>query len=152
MVVYYTDSLEQLFRTLVICGEYVKPFWILFGPCFTSVKLSITALIACTLQWPWIARQSSALCETMVAFSKMHSACICVNNRPVWSIIYLTKSLKRNKYSLSHNIKKLTRKERISGDIATIMALRPNEWYRSTMYMTPSVPALYLVFVEQFPT
>lgn len=30
---------------------------------------------------------------------------------PVWSIIYLTKSLKINNYSLSHNIKKLTRKE-----------------------------------------
>lgn len=40
----------------------------------------------------------------------LYSVCMCVSGRPVWSIIYLTESLKRNKYSLSRNIKKLTRK------------------------------------------
>lgn len=91
---------------------------------FYQWKLSITALIACILQWPWIACQSSVLSETVVVFSK-HT---CTVPASVWTgdwcevlFIYIIGSLKRNKYSLSHNIKKLTRKERISGDIATII-------------------------------
>lgn len=81
---------------------------------------------------------------------ELNFAWICVNKRPVWSIMCLTKSLKRNKYRLSHNISKLTRKERISGDIAAIIALQPNQWCKSTfMNMTPSVMVLCLLSVEQ---
>lgn len=138
MVVYYTHSLERLFSILVICSEYVKPFWILFGPlfylvealhhCFDCLRLTVAMNCMSVISAPWN--------QGGVSKIGLYSAHMCLSERPLWSIIHLTKSLKRNNYSLSHNIKKLTRRERISCGIATIMALQPNEWYRSTMYIS----------------
>lgn len=123
---------------------------------FYQWKLSTITLIVRALQWPWIC--ASVICAP---WSRGGISKACLNwtlPESVWTgdlcevLCCLTKSLKRNKYSLSHNISKLSRKERISGDIAAVIALQPNQWCRSTfMNMIPSVMVLCLVCVEQHP-
>lgn len=110
-------------------------------PCFTvAVNLHVCHLCSVKLWWHF------------QSMPELNFAWICVNKRPVWSITCLTNPLKRNEYSLSYNIWKLTRKERISGDIATIIALQPNQWSGSPfMNVAPSIVVLCLLSGEQHP-